>query len=86
VSAELVGKAPGCHPLGLSPEAEVVGTESRRASTPSVVSPPIPRLTTGHRGTTRVDRDNAGNGTVARMKKQSFDWYARVVATNGGQL
>lgn len=33
-----------------------------------------------------VDRDNAGHGTMARMKKQSFDWYSRVIATNGREL
>ncbi|MGZ5380202.1 MAG: family 1 glycosylhydrolase, partial [Mycobacterium sp.] len=33
-----------------------------------------------------VDRDNAGNGTMARMKKQSFNWYRNVIATNGREL
>lgn len=37
-------------------------------------------------GVIHVDRDNAGNGTLARTKKDSFDWYARVIATNGGEL
>jgi hypothetical protein len=30
-----------------------------------------------------VDRDNEGNGTLARTKKDSFAWYARVIASNG---
>lgn len=30
-----------------------------------------------------VDRDNAGNGSGARSKKRSFDWYKNVIATNG---
>ena len=34
-------------------------------------------------GMIHVDRDNAGNGTLARSKKDSFDWYAQVIASNG---
>ncbi|WP_324199217.1 family 1 glycosylhydrolase [Carnobacterium viridans] len=30
-----------------------------------------------------VDRDNEGNGTMARSKKKSFDWYKQVIASNG---
>lgn len=30
-----------------------------------------------------VDRDNAGNGTMQRSKKKSFDWYAGVISANG---
>lgn len=30
-----------------------------------------------------VDKDNAGNGTLKRMKKKSFDWYKNVIANNG---
>lgn len=30
-----------------------------------------------------VDKDNNGNGTLKRIKKKSFDWYKRVIATNG---
>ena len=30
-----------------------------------------------------VDKDNAGNGTLERRKKKSFDWYRQVIATNG---
>ncbi|MEK4298904.1 6-phospho-beta-glucosidase [Oceanobacillus sp. FSL W8-0428] len=33
-----------------------------------------------------VDRDNQGNGTKARSKKKSFDWYKKVIATNGQDL
>ncbi len=33
-----------------------------------------------------VDRDNEGNGTLARSKKKSFDWYKKVIATNGEDL
>lgn len=30
-----------------------------------------------------VDLDNDGNGTLARSKKKSFDWYKEVIASNG---
>ncbi len=33
-----------------------------------------------------VDRDNEGNGTLARFKKKSFDWYKKVIASNGEDL
>lgn len=33
-----------------------------------------------------VDRDNNGNGSLARHKKDSFDWYRQVIATNGESL
>ncbi len=33
-----------------------------------------------------VDYDNNGNGTLARMKKKSFDWYKKVIASNGNDL
>ncbi|MEE3661192.1 glycoside hydrolase family 1 protein [Brenneria sp. g21c3] len=33
-----------------------------------------------------VDKDNAGNGTLARAKKKSFDWYKQVIASNGELL
>lgn len=33
-----------------------------------------------------VDRDNEGNGTMKRSKKKSFDWYKKVIATNGEDL
>ncbi|MGY3750045.1 6-phospho-beta-glucosidase [Vagococcus acidifermentans] len=33
-----------------------------------------------------VDRDNDGNGTLNRSRKKSFDWYKKVIATNGADL
>ncbi|TLG74164.1 glycoside hydrolase family 1 protein [Culicoidibacter larvae] len=30
-----------------------------------------------------VDQDDYGNGTLKRSKKKSFDWYKKVIATNG---
>ena len=33
-----------------------------------------------------VDRDNDGHGTFKRKKKKSFDWYKKVIATNGKDL
>lgn len=33
-----------------------------------------------------VDRDNEGNGSLKRTKKKSFDWYKKVIATNGEDL
>ena len=30
-----------------------------------------------------VDKDNDGNGDLHREKKESFDWYKQVIATNG---
>ena len=33
-----------------------------------------------------VDRDNDGHGTFKRIKKKSFDWYKKVIATNGKDL
>jgi len=30
-----------------------------------------------------VDKDNDGNGDLHREKKESFDWYTQVIATNG---
>lgn len=33
-----------------------------------------------------VDRDNAGNGSLERKKKDSFDWYKKVIETNGEDL
>lgn len=34
-------------------------------------------------GMVYVDRDNEGNGTFDRSKKDSFDWYKKVIASNG---
>ena len=33
-----------------------------------------------------VDRDNEGRGTLRRIKKDSFDWYRRVIASDGEDL
>ncbi len=33
-----------------------------------------------------VDRDNAGNGSLTRMKKDSFYWYRDVIASDGEML
>lgn len=33
-----------------------------------------------------VDRDNAGNGTLERSRKNSFYWYKKVIETNGEEL
>ncbi len=30
-----------------------------------------------------VDKNNAGEGTLERRKKKSFDWYKKVIASNG---
>ena len=33
-----------------------------------------------------VDRDNDGNGTLERSKKDSYEWYKKVIASNGEVL
>ena len=33
-----------------------------------------------------VDVDDLGQGTFKRSKKKSFDWYKKVIATNGEDL
>lgn len=33
-----------------------------------------------------VDRDNEGNGTMKRYKKDSFEWYKNIIQTNGEEL
>ncbi|MEH7735346.1 6-phospho-beta-glucosidase BglA [Bacillus pumilus] len=33
-----------------------------------------------------VDRDNKGNGSMKRLKKDSFTWYQNVIATNGEEV
>ena len=33
-----------------------------------------------------VDKDNAGEGTLERKKKKSFEWYKNVIKTNGEEL
>ena len=30
-----------------------------------------------------VDKNDDGTGTLARKKKQSFNWYQKVIASNG---
>lgn len=37
-------------------------------------------------GFIHVDKDNAGNGSLKRSKKKSFEWYKRVIRTNGEEL
>ena len=33
-----------------------------------------------------VDKDDNGNGTLERTKKKSFDWYKKVISSNGENL
>lgn len=33
-----------------------------------------------------VDKDDAGNGTLERSKKKSFEWYKKVINSNGKEL
>jgi len=33
-----------------------------------------------------VDQDDYGNGTLKRSRKKSFEWYKKVIATNGAEL
>ncbi|MFT4044224.1 MAG: 6-phospho-beta-glucosidase [Gordonia sp. (in: high G+C Gram-positive bacteria)] len=33
-----------------------------------------------------VDRDNQGHGSMARSKKKSFEWYSKVIGSNGEWL
>lgn len=33
-----------------------------------------------------VDQDDFGNGSLKRSRKKSFDWYRRVIASNGEEL
>ncbi|MGL5898237.1 MAG: family 1 glycosylhydrolase, partial [Lactobacillaceae bacterium] len=33
-----------------------------------------------------VDRDDQGNGTLKRSKKDSFYWYQKVINSNGTDL
>lgn len=33
-----------------------------------------------------VDKNNAGEGTLERSKKKSFDWYKKVIASNGEEV
>ncbi len=33
-----------------------------------------------------VDRDNNGKGTMKRRPKKSYEWYKRVIASDGTKL
>ena len=33
-----------------------------------------------------VDKNNAGEGTLKRSKKKSFEWYKNVIKSNGEEL
>lgn len=33
-----------------------------------------------------VDRDDEGNGSLKRYRKDSFNWYKQVIASNGADL
>lgn len=33
-----------------------------------------------------VDQDDAGNGTLLRLRKDSFYWYKKVITSNGANL
>ena len=33
-----------------------------------------------------VDMDDKGEGTLKRAKKKSFNWYKKVIASNGEDL
>ena len=33
-----------------------------------------------------VDKDNQGNGTLDRRRKDSFYWYQKVIESNGREL
>lgn len=37
-------------------------------------------------GVIYVDKDNKGKGTLKRYKKDSFDWYKKVIQTNGQNI
>ena len=37
-------------------------------------------------GFIHVDRHDDGRGTLARRRKKSFDWYRRIIASNGADL
>lgn len=39
-----------------------------------------------HYGFIYVDKDDAGNGTLKRYKKKSFEWYKKVIESNGENL
>ena len=33
-----------------------------------------------------VDKNNDGTGTLNRYKKKSFDWYKKVIESNGEEI
>ena len=33
-----------------------------------------------------VDRNDDGSGSLSRYRKKSFEWYRRVIASNGAEL
>ena len=33
-----------------------------------------------------MEKDDQGNGTMERRKKKSFDWYKKVIASQGSDL
>jgi len=37
-------------------------------------------------GFVHVDQDDAGNGTLERRPKASYEWYREVIATRGASL
>ncbi len=37
-------------------------------------------------GMIHVDRNDDGSGTLERRPKKSYDWYARVIGSNGAEL
>ena len=37
-------------------------------------------------GVIYVDKDDQGKGTLARSKKASFDWFQKVIRSNGDDL
>jgi len=37
-------------------------------------------------GVIYVDKNDSGQGTLNRQKKDSFDWYRKVIETNGQDL
>lgn len=37
-------------------------------------------------GFIHIDKDNKGQGTLRRARKESFNWYKKVIASNGEEL
>lgn len=37
-------------------------------------------------GLIHLDRNNEGNGSLERTKKASFNWYRKVIESNGEEL